>query len=462
MAAQLQAGVARAVITPPVGITHAHWGAQTHTRAEGVDLDLWATALALSDGQTQVAIVDLDLIGLPNDLVARTREAITRLTGIPASHVRLSVTHTHSAGSLAPGWFPEGQEMIPAHVAALPDRIAGAVWEAQRNLRPARIAAGKGRSNVGVNRRIWLEDQKRIVLGRNWEGFVDHEMIVARIDDEAERPIAVLVNYACHPTIMAHLNALVTPDYPGALKRTVEEIVGGKCLFLQGAAGNVHPKETYSSRSADYRKVGQILGLEAAKVALELETLPKVERLERVLESGAELGMYVDEPGPEPDGTVRVAHRTVHLPLVELPSVEEAQADYERKAADLAAARASGDEERIRWTSMLAKRAQGRLGMCRAYHGKGTAPLDAQAIRIGRLALACIPGEPFAEIGVGVRERSPFAATMFSGYSNGGFSYIPMRRDYELGGYGVWNSPVGPGAAEHLIDEVAALLRELV
>ncbi len=55
MTLSLQAGAGRAVITPPLGIAHAGWGAQTHQRAEGVDLDLWATALVVSDGQTQAA-----------------------------------------------------------------------------------------------------------------------------------------------------------------------------------------------------------------------------------------------------------------------------------------------------------------------------------------------------------------------------------------------------------------------
>src|SRR5215203_867808 len=57
----LYAGVARTDITPPLGIAHAGWGAQTHQRAGGIDLPLWATALALSDGDETVVIVDVDL-----------------------------------------------------------------------------------------------------------------------------------------------------------------------------------------------------------------------------------------------------------------------------------------------------------------------------------------------------------------------------------------------------------------
>ncbi|MHB9090625.1 MAG: hypothetical protein ACYC7H_04335, partial [Chloroflexota bacterium] len=73
MAPQLKAGVARAVITPPVGVAHANWGAQTHARATGVDHDLWATALVLANGDQRVAIVDLDLSDVTPALVTTTR-----------------------------------------------------------------------------------------------------------------------------------------------------------------------------------------------------------------------------------------------------------------------------------------------------------------------------------------------------------------------------------------------------
>jgi neutral ceramidase len=461
MAPRLQAGVARAVTTPPVGITHASWGAQTHTRAEGVDLDLWATALVLSDGQTEAAIVDVDLGGFPNDLVKTIRERIESLTGIPGAHVRLSASHTHSGGNVSPAWFPDGGEMIPGYLASLTDRVVGAVWEAKRALKPARVAAGFGHSTVAMNRRMWHPEQKRVVLGRNRAGFADHEMPVARIDDAAEQPIAILVNYGCHPTIMAHGNSLITPDYPGPLRRTVEANVGGRCLFLQGATGDRHSKESFLSQRDGYRRVGKLLGLEAAKVALDLETLPKQERLVEVLESGAELGIYADDPGPEPDGTLRVANTVVELPLKELGDPDALEAERERASSALQAALTRGDPAEIRSLGYQAKRTGMLANQARRNHGRTTLSLPIQAMRIGALALVAMPAEPFAEIGVQIRRGSPFAVTMVSGYSNGQGAYIPMRSDYANGGYGVWNSPVGPGSAEAVVDASLRLLKEL-
>jgi hypothetical protein len=73
-----------------------------------------------------------------------------------------------------------GGGMEAGYVAMLTDKIVGAVWEAQRSMRPARIASGIGHSTVGLNRRMWHPGQQRIVLGRNYGGFVDHDLPVAR------------------------------------------------------------------------------------------------------------------------------------------------------------------------------------------------------------------------------------------------------------------------------------------
>jgi len=69
-------------------------------------------------------------------------------------------------------------------------------------------------------------------------GFVDREYRLRRVNDVLAAvggaPVATLVNYACHATIMGPANRLITPDYPGAMKRVVEAAVGGRCVFEAG------------------------------------------------------------------------------------------------------------------------------------------------------------------------------------------------------------------------------------
>ena len=92
----LIAGAGRSDITPPVGIAHAGWGAATHQRAEGVDMPFYATALYVTDGELEIAIVDLDVGILTNQDDSEIRTKIASISGIKPEHIRLSATHTHS------------------------------------------------------------------------------------------------------------------------------------------------------------------------------------------------------------------------------------------------------------------------------------------------------------------------------------------------------------------------------
>src|ERR1700730_16781051 len=100
--------------------------------------------------------------------------------------------------------------------------------------------------------------------------------------------------------------------------------------------------------------------------------------------------------------------------------------------------------------------------MGRLYAGQTTVDWELQCIRIGHLALLSCQGEPFLEISQQVVAGSPFAHTLFSGYSNGAFGYIPTRQAFEEGGYEIEASPFAPAAAEMLVSEALRLLHAMV
>src|SRR5262249_52830202 len=106
----LYAGVARADITPPVGIPQMNWGSQTHITAEGIDpMGMWATALVIGDGKQKFAMVDIDVLSITR-MDALPRRA-SELTGIPADHIRLAATHTHSGPLLTSVKGPVGADL---------------------------------------------------------------------------------------------------------------------------------------------------------------------------------------------------------------------------------------------------------------------------------------------------------------------------------------------------------------
>jgi hypothetical protein len=106
----LLAGVARADITPPVGIVHLNWGSQTHIEAVGIDpAGMTATALVISDGRQKFAMVDIDALFVNPFLPAIERAS--KVTGIPAANIRLAATHTHAGPMLSTNRGPANKDL---------------------------------------------------------------------------------------------------------------------------------------------------------------------------------------------------------------------------------------------------------------------------------------------------------------------------------------------------------------
>jgi hypothetical protein len=108
------------------------------------------------------------------------------------------------------------------------------------------------------------------VCGLNPDGPTDDTLLVSKIMAESGKLIGTLVNYACHPTTLAWQNTLISPDYIGALRETVEAECHAPCLFLQGASGDLGPREGYVGDTAVADRNGRQLGF----AALALEALP--------------------------------------------------------------------------------------------------------------------------------------------------------------------------------------------
>src|SRR6266545_3897605 len=140
MARMLNAGVGRAVITPPVGFPMGGWSNQLSDRSVGNDMDLTATVMIVSDGNTAIAIAELDL-GLVTDAqAAEMRSAIAAAVGIEPAAVRITATHTHSGpvtGEVTGfSWMFDGLGAVAPYVAMVTEHLAGAAREAWARLEP--------------------------------------------------------------------------------------------------------------------------------------------------------------------------------------------------------------------------------------------------------------------------------------------------------------------------------------
>ena len=439
----LTAGVARTDITPPLGFRMQ--GAMRRTEgASGVQSPLLATCLVLADEDCKVAIVDCDLIGFDVPLANEIRTRIGDGIGVPAANVFLGCTHTHNGpctfrGALG-GVHDVGGEAweisaLDAYIDNLQSRLAGIAQLADCTRRPARARAGEGRAEVGINREE-VDASGRTFVGRNPDGTHDHSVPVLRIDDLQGGPIAVVTGYAAHPVVMGYEIYDYTPDYPGVVRRSVEQVTGATCLFLTGAAGNQAALSFLQSDWSEMERMGGQIGAAALQAFYRIETRPG-ETVREVGKSLSDVAHYyktfVDD-GPTHD-VLSFAIRPVTVPLQPLPSEDEAEKQLCDATQRLRELTCEGAPRTRIYPQMLVER------WARGVHDKVKQGLvreelcfDIQGLRIDDFALLAMPGEPFVEIGLEAKCCSSAAVTLFAGYCNGLIAYWPTPQTLRQGG----------------------------
>ncbi|MGQ0551337.1 MAG: neutral/alkaline non-lysosomal ceramidase N-terminal domain-containing protein [Armatimonadota bacterium] len=457
------AGTGRVTITPPLTVPHAGWGAQTHVFADGVETDLWATVLVVDDGEARAGLVDVDLVILTQPEADAIRTAVAEVLGVAPEAVRVSLTHNHAGPPPSNwDWADQGKEALADYYASLPELAALAARAALADLRPARIGVGTGESRVAKNRRENAPDG-RIATGVNPTGVIDPHVFVLRIDGVDGAPSAAIVGYTMHPTTMGPTNRHFSADWPGHLKRTVEQLTGATCIFVQGATGNVGPgPEGFTDDPRVIRKLGALIGCEAGRVYFGLHVPPVEFRHERIWESGAPLGKWTALPLAESAPVVQTRVKTLSLPLLPQPSVADAEAALKEQRGRLQdAINREASPAEVEDATFRTKRANMALTRARTFGGRRDFPVELHLLQIGPAVLAAIPCEPFAEIALAIKSKSPFAHTWFGGYAGAWAGYLPVPEEYPRKGYEVDTTPYAPEAAGRVIEGTLAALQEL-
>ena len=234
------------------------------------------------------------------------------------------------------------------------------------------------------------------------------------------------------------------------MRKTVEEIVGGSCIFLQGAAGNQGPIHGFVGEVEVARKAGKILGLEASKVRMSIDPFERKEKLVEIIQAGADLGMYEDVPLKSSTDEVQVRNTYVDLPSLDFPSYEEASEAYQNSLLELKKIRESGNQDQIKKMVSKVKRTNFTRKLTQISEG-GKVNIWIQTIKIGDIIFQGLPLEPFMEFSHKIKSLNPDKKIFWSGYTNGWLGYLPTAKAYEEGGYETRNTPLSPESEELII-----------
>lgn len=446
------AGTAKVDITPPLTIPYLGYEPR-HALFHGVHDPLYARALAFDDGETQSIVIAADSIGFSNQVLGPgrnftgvMRQRIQQRCGVPSANIMLASSHAHSTPETAN--LRSLLETTPAAASwldVLMDQLASAAVMALVQRKPSRLKVGAGQVyGLSRNRRVLGKDGRILPIQQRDQkskdttsGPTDPQVGILYLETIEDDRCTIVSNFACHP-VTVQVQPLVSADFPGAAMTLVERAVRNceNSLFLQGACADQNPARN-TSGFADVERYGQMLGGEIVKLVGQLSARD-----------------YMESPT-----RIAVASETIPLQVRDLPSRASIQQAYDGATQRLAAAVTETEKQTFAREQRMAKET-----LILVDRGSEPIPAEVQVIRIGDVALVALPGEPFVELGLTLKERSVAPHTMVVGYANDWIGYLTTPRAWDEGGYEVSPGPwtrVGRDGGFQLVDKALELVNEL-
>ena len=425
---QLRVGFCETDITPPEGLYMC--GSLDPRKNEGMTDPLQSHALVVESGDSRIAVVGVDLIGLPKALSDEIIAEAAGRTGISADAIMIACSHTHSGPYTAEGLY-SFQVTDAEYLSSLPDRIAASVEQAAGRVEPATMHIGRALVHHGLhNRRVICPDGKVLntwmpaalndldlipqVLGT--AGPVDPELWVVRFDRLDGSTLGIFYNFSLHTNSKG--GRTWSADYPCVVAEHIREEYGPEVIsvYTPGACADIN----VTQGGERWRESATYFAEQAVDAAR--RAIPVV--------------------GPIPVSAIR---REITVPRRD-------PADQPPEAIG-----------RLNWGG-----AGGRADVFDR-QAELVAAMPEQltvvisAARIGPFAIASNPGELFVEHGLSIKRRSPFRHTVVSELTNDLILYQPTREAFAQQGYETLVGPnrVAMEGIERIVDTAVELVEEL-
>lgn len=402
LAGEITAGAARVNLTPPLEwqFPLGGYGARMSKPAEGIHDYIRAKALVLSDGTKKFAIVTLDLLGLPPNVKPQVLAQLKE-DGWTAENVLLLPSHSHGSLNMS-AMNTKNNLNLPQigifHAKLLQftvDKIVEVIRQAGRALQPVKVGTASTKVQ-GMNR------------NRRGAEFTDPELTVTRIDLANGKPLVVLVNWTAHPTFISEKDMLVSAGWPGYLQRELEDWLddGLIAMYYNGAEGDQSPAGvTGGSAYEKGENYGRKIAIKAAEVYRNIK--------------------------PKKNAVFRYVYSSISLPE------REAHPDF------MATGGAEYGLDSQKMQILLEKLVPSQSAT--------------NAVRIGDLVIASVPGEMASELGLRIKNqlrKAGVAHPTIGGLGNEWISYILPAGEYNKGGYEASVSFYGPTLGETITTAV--------
>ena len=445
-------GYAEVNINPPLGIgIHGYY---VPRYAKGFIDDLFASAISLSKGGKRFLIVSVDNCSISAELTKRCKIAIEKSSGIPASNVFLSATHTHTGPFSAPTTaFEVDEEKINGYVDFLVNRIADLSVIAKNDEKAAKMgyATGYAPDRISYIRRYKMKDGTTQTCPPINDPNIDHpigeldrRVHILRFDREGANSVVIL-NYGIHTDTIG--GERISSDFCGWMKRTLKAALDGvDSMFIPGIQGdvgstNVHPlpgdmNDTEISFDNEMKSPGMARFIGRALAGTILQVYDKVS--------------YVDVDD------IKTIAKDLAVEANTPTKDELILAKKYKELHDL------GRDDLIPFEAMeLSTVVAEALRMVKLENAPSHFHLEILGLKLGPVAMIGIPGQPFTPVGVAIKDTLGWDMIMPCSMTNGNDGYFPMLDSYREGGYEARTSSYKAGVSEAIIECSKTILKEL-
>ena len=438
-------GLGRAVITPRPGVSLAGYFNARPNKGALDDLQV-KVFLVACDGAVN-GLISYDLCILSDAFMSEMRAALSA-AGYPfAATIPLAATHTHTGPDV--GGIINEANVDAQYAGFAAAKTLEAVRAAMDDLAPAELCVARVENNpFAFNRRYWMKDGRVVTNPGKLnpdivkpEGPIDP--VVGALGVKRNGELAgLIVNLSNHTDSTG--GDWVSADWPGHMERTIQANLNSDLpvITLISPAGNINhfdvsrPGDQCSP--GDAKQIGEGYGEIVCAMLGDLK--------------------------PVACAPVRLSAKRINIPFRQFTDAELDKARATLGKADEAASGDLTSEDLARGSIVVEKFfAQQLLDYVAAATPQGR-DFDLAALAFGQdFAIVFLPGEPFVEIAMAIREQSPFKTTFVCELANGECGYVCMTECYERGGYEIL--PVlggGPaiGTCDVLIEEGLALLKQ--
>tara|TARA_R110002050_G_scaffold91784_6_gene192528 strand:- start:7453 stop:8820 length:1368 start_codon:yes stop_codon:yes gene_type:complete len=405
---------------------------------------LHVKTILFRQGEEQIALVECDVTGIPDEVISSARTMVASQTNIPYQNVCVAATHTHMS--------KPHKDLVPAIVKAVKEAIA--------NLRPARLLSATGQEFTEPRNRRYFMKNGTVEFNPMFlnpdivrpAGPIDPDVGFILIRDASSNsPLVSLTNYALHPDIVKEYGAVyqkdgigsrnsVSADYPYWVETNLKREFGESfnSIFLTGCCGNINHWDfskpgPQSGHDTKAKEVGDSLYHAIKRV------LPKLK---------------------ENTPTLAIRSQIVSVPLQSF--TDEHLKWAQNVNNDELSAKSEEPSERQQFLESVRKR---RILWLNKQKQKGITsfPLEIHVIRLNKnTAIVTLPGEMFVEHGQMIKNFSPFENTLIVELTNSNdVNYVPNKTAFKQGGYEVENSRLAPGGGEMLDKMAIKMLNDL-